>query len=368
MIAGAAALGVAGVAFMVGVSCLPDISTAGVAPFDGSSDGPPPSSGGFCGDGVIDFDAGEHCDPADAGLVGCTACQVTCDGGLLDPATDHCYFALAGNPKVDTAQTSCENAGGHLVTFASETEFASVLAWKKSDFWVGLQFDTAALAYRPIANVGEPGWSGRCEGCYAHVDAGAKNLPSALPDAGGIKATSCVLARGAVDSTWATIGCDLVTLPLGVVCEREPVGTTAHACNGGTCLSSRGARVRRYLYVSSSPGVTAQEAIDGCKGIGATLVVFETREEREQVARELLSFLPASPIPQLWIGLARVNGVWTWANGTSSDRYPSVWADQQPRGANTMFSWIELPASTYDTQLAHADDGTAKLPYLCELP
>ncbi len=351
---------------MTVASCLPDISTANVAPFDAGDTGTPPPPAAFCGDGVIDLDAGEHCDPADAAVVGCTSCQVTCEGGLIDPATDHCYFSLPPLASADNAQVACENAGAHLVTFASEAEFSEVLAWKAPDFfWVGLQLDPAIGGrYHALSNtVVEPGWSKICEGCYAHVDAGAPDLPRLFPDGGGgIRAISCVVARPSIEFPWQTLACDPV-LKYGVVCEREPIGVTGHTCNGGYCLSTRGATRHRYLFVNDS--VTAQAAADGCKGIG-TLVVFETHEEREEIARELLA-LQKSPPLRLWIGLSRVNGVWTWADGTPETKYPGEWGDNQPSGANTMYAWVELSSSTYDTQLAHADDGTGPYPYLCEL-
>lgn len=363
-------VGVTAPAFMAAVSCLPDISTAKVSPFDASGDlGPPPVTGSFCGDGLIDYDAGEHCDQGD-GAPGCVSCQVTCDGGLVDPVTDHCYFPLPATPAFASAQAACENAGAHLVTFASEDEYAKVATWKAGDrpkeFWVGLQFE-APNDFKAV--VAEPGWSGTCEGCFAHVDAGATNIPRQSRDAGGVKQTSCVLSTD-VATPWNTIPCDLGPIPLGVVCEREPPGTTAHTCGTvpGKCLATRGPSPGRYIYFSLP--ATAQEAIDACKGIGATLVVFETREEREQVSRALSSFLGTSPTPQFWIGLSRVNNgvnaVWTWANGTPATQLPSEWADDQPLGGT--FAWISLPGSLFDTQLAHVDDGGAKIPYVCELP
>jgi Lectin C-type domain len=364
----AAAVGLGAAAFMAAVSCLPDISTANVAPFDAGDTGPPPPQPGFCGDGVIDLDAGEQCDPADAAVVGCASCQVTCDGGYIDPATDHCYFGLDDSNNASNANAACENAGAHLVTFASETEFDEVLAWKKGDFWVGLQLDpSVAGVYHPLSNtVVEPGWRFTCEGCYAHVDAGLKDLPRFFPDGGaGIRAVSCVVALGFPELPWETLACDPV-LRHGVVCEREPIGTTGHACNGGFCLATRGPTGHRYLFVEN--GVTAQQAAIDCKSIGATLVVFETHEEREEIARELLAH-KSSPPPQLWIGLSRVGAVWTWANGAPETKYPSEWGDNQPLGKTVNFAWIQISSSAFDTQLAHADDGadTTKLPYLCEL-
>ncbi len=368
LILSAVALGVGVPAFMAAVSCLPNISTAGVAPFDAGDAGNPPTPSGFCGDGIIDFDAGEHCDPADGAAPGCNACQIMCDGGLLDPATDHCYLALPSVAKIEAARAECENTGGHLVTFVSETEFANVLAWKKADFWVGLNLDTVAAppTYVPFGStVMEPGWSRNCDGCYAHVDGSARDIPRLLPDASGPKPT-CVLARAAIDQSWVTVTPDLGVGQAAVVCEREPVGTTARFCNQPTCVATRGTPPHRYQYFPEA--VTAQEAADRCTSNGARLVVFETREGREQLARELASFLPPAPIPEIWIGLVRgKGGTWAWADGAPVTQYPLEWGDNQPSGANTAFAYISLSTSAYDTQLAHADDGTTPRPYLCEL-
>ena len=352
-------------AFMAAVSCLPDLPPAGLAALDAGGVAPPPNQPAFCGDGLIDFDAGERCDPADGGAAGCSSdCRsVTCEGGLLDDATDHCYFALPAQAKYENATAACENAGGHLVTFVSEDEFGRIAQWKDAGFWVGLQFENAALAYKPPPNVNEPGWSGRCDGCFAHTDAGAKDFAK-LPRDAGPRAFSCVVA-GAASEPWFSIPCELVTFPLAVVCEREPVGATSHPCNGQTtCLDVRfTAGASRYLYFATA--VPAQEASDSCKGLGGSLVVFETREEREQLAREMLTFLPKSPIPKVWIGLSRVNGAWTWANGLPVDKVPLEWADNQPRGG--FWAAISVSESLYDTELATVDDGTTRLPYLCEL-
>ena len=76
-------------------ACLPDLEIA------------PPSQPSFCGDGVINPDAGEECDPGpDASAAALLACPLTpapgcqvgncpSDGGTFafsDPASHHCYF------------------------------------------------------------------------------------------------------------------------------------------------------------------------------------------------------------------------------------------------------------------------------------
>jgi hypothetical protein len=81
--------------FMAIMSCLPDISPAKPAGFDGGGEGGvvvvPPAQ---CGNGVIELDAGEQCDPGEAGAIGCSSCQIACEGGFVDDTSGHCYFAL----------------------------------------------------------------------------------------------------------------------------------------------------------------------------------------------------------------------------------------------------------------------------------
>jgi hypothetical protein len=154
------------------------------------------------------------------------------------------------------------------------------------------------------------------------------------------------------------------------VCEREPVGATAHPCNGGVCMSVRSGK--HYLYVGTK--VWPKDAFLACKNVGATLAVFETHEEREALARELLSFLPKSPSPQIWIGLTRAaNEVsdasldgWTWADGKPVTGYPLEWANQQPSRGQWAYMQFSF-TGVYDTQLVVSDDGTQRLPYLCQL-
>jgi hypothetical protein len=133
-------------------------------------------------------------------------------------------------------------------------------------------------------------------------------------------------------------------------------------------MSVRGAG--HYLYVDN-PLATAQQAFDACQYLGAKVVVFETREEREALARELLSFLKTSPVPKIWVGLSRAsgfskNGAWTWADGGPLDAYPLEWANAQPNGGGA-WAYMALSLTTYDVQLVQVDDGTQKLPYICEL-
>ncbi len=374
LIFSALTVGTSGAALMTATSCLPDLVPATVSALETGPPSQPTSLPAVCGDGVVDLDAGEECDPGEAGAFGCEACKVGCeDGGLRDDASSHCYFRLSDNPSYEQAVLACENAGAHLVTFVSEDEYQRVFAWRRSPFWVGLKLDIAGggLAYEGLAR--EPGWSRNCTGCYAHLDAGESQFPRIGGRDAGIGSLGCVGAA-ASNEPWYTVPCDLSRfLPAGlsVVCEREPRGFTAHPCIGGTCATAR-TTGSRYLYIPIK--VTAQEALDGCRAIGAKLVVFETREEREELAKELLSVLPQSPTPQMWVGLTRATGSgidasssgnWAWANGAPMETYSLEWGDNEPKVGG--WAWMYLPASLYDTQLLHSDDGTSKLPYVCEL-
>ncbi len=356
--AAALALGAAPALVALAAACLPDISTAGLAAFDG---GDPPTPG-FCGDGIIDVDAGERCDPSEAGAPGCTAqCEIACDGGLLDPSSGHCYFSAPAAPRFESAKQSCEAAGAHIVTFVSDAEFGLVAGWKASDFWVGLLAtpgSAGVATYAAQVPPEEPGWSWKCDGCYARVPAGSRDFPKRDP----LSSRQCVFA-GDGGPSWLTDNCAGLNPAVPVVCEREPAGTTAHKCGGFGCLTVA-ATSHHYVYVgtASSPA----EAAAGCKGMGASLAVFETREERETVGRELDTFGGATTPLQLWVGLARGDGgVWHWADGAPQTQYPLEWSEGQPAGGS--FAWMRLALGDYGTQLLHSDDGASRLPYLCEL-
>ena len=107
----------------VASACLPDLAVIADtdAGFDDSG-APVP-----CGNGVIEADAGgitETCDPgADAEVKGCKSCQIVCEG-LVDPKTQHCYFAAGTDAKYLDALNRCKNKGGgaHVVTLGSSDE------------------------------------------------------------------------------------------------------------------------------------------------------------------------------------------------------------------------------------------------------
>jgi hypothetical protein len=133
--------------------------------------------------------------------------------------------------------------------------------------------------------------------------------------------------------------------------------------------------------------MTASKAAGLCSELSnppngaASLVVFgqddpsHAEEEREQVFYELLH-LPSvvagtTPEPtDFWIGLSSSStdaGVtWTWDDGHLEDYFPLPWGNHEPKAKEPgvrAFSLqtgttagYEAPATTYDTQLAHARD------------
>lgn len=361
-----------------------------------------------CGDGLLtlgqydggyaDLDAGEQCDPSnedgggDAGVIGCTRdCRVECeDGGVVDPLTRHCYFpqgsATSLNEGDESAEQRCEAKSAHVVTIADERERAFVLAnfggtlrvSFYTAFWVGLSLDLTRLALVTVDvdQLREPGWAPTCPGCYAPSNVADGSIPRLLGDAGG----SCVLEvdlKGV--GGWSQIPCSQLPAPgIPVLCEREPIGDLWQPCNGGICsrLSENAAR-KRYLF-SPTPA-TADEAEAACGDLGGSVVVFETRQERETLLQSLVSHFetlkaidPAATAPQeVWIGYsANEAGAFSWNADGGLDASP--WGESQPSAAagtsarayavlvNALFQPLD-----YDVQLAH-DDTDVPRPYICQ--
>jgi hypothetical protein len=364
----------------IAAACLPDISPAGIAAFQGGGDAAPPVEQSVCGDGVIDLDAGEQCDPGDGGGAGCTpSCAVDCpDGSLVDTRTHHCYFTIAQTVRQDQADQGCRDNRAHLVTFTSEAEYGAVAAWGNWDggAWVGLVRGQSPQAYVPSA-MDEPGWAvppeTRCDGCYAHVDAGETFLPALRGADGGRIIGPCVIGATTAGTPWYQFPCDPLVKIFTTICEREPVGTHLSPCAGNVfCLSEPATLgAKRYIYVPT-PG-TAADAEADCQGLGGTLFVADTREERDQVAHDLAPFAQLGPLG-FWIGLSSQSpGRWIWDDGAPDDgsKRPSIWGDQEPVPSVAVQpvaarAFMKL-STAYDTQLAHAAPGTQKMPYLCEI-
>jgi hypothetical protein len=376
-------------------ACLPTLAAIGQVEAGGGADAEStPFSG--CGDGFIETlddggDAGESCDPGDASVPGCEKCHFVCSGAIDDAG--HCYFLVEDTSRYSSAQTACANQGAHVVTLSSkrEIEFVSGLlsANDAGDdaYWVGLlasgNLAGSGTAAPWGAEADEPGWPGSsnpCPGCFA-VGADNDNAFRPLEDLdGGASALQCLVADR--DAGWLQASCTAGARTFKTICEREPVGQRQFFCGGAYCTTIP-VTVGRKRYVISIEQVTADEAYAECKaryGVDrGSLVLLETREEREQLIYEIRKRFtqPTS----FWIGLALTDGgAWTWDDGVADEETtrPRPWGDLQPNdaeiGAGRAFLSIPeepLKRVHFDTQLAYSDDGqgaAARRQYVCERP
>lgn len=371
-------------AVSLAAACIPDLITD---PFDAGTDAAP-DSGPRCGDGVIDPPA-ETCDPnsyADGGaqtILGCQSnCRVDCgDGGVRDPLNGHCYFVGGAATSLDDGDNSavevCKRSGAHVVTYADDVErqfvvssFGDVLkVGNNTAFWVGLSLDPAKLALVPPENdisIREPGWSPACSGCYAapNVDG---SIPRLVLDAGG----SCVLDVGAIG--WSQFPCSQIPQAIPVLCEREPAGDSWRPCNGGFCAQiAETAPAKNYLF--SFAALASTEARNACAGLGGSLVVFASRQERETLLRSLLLHYdilatndPSASAPnEVWIGYESDDaGIFGWDDDGGFSGSP--WGDNQPTPDASLpaRAYVDLNTDDYDVQLAHDDTDVAR-PYICQ--
>lgn len=357
---------------MVGLACLPDLVLSN-ADADAAQTNP-------CGDGVVDLDA-EQCDPgADDSAVGCTpTCTIDCDGGVVDPSTNHCYFWTTTTDTLDHASTYCTLTGAHLVGFADQDELSFVGPGAKNlpgapeggTSWVWLQktgnVNEAGLPtyYVPGAGgVDLPGWAASCPGCFAQADGG---------DAGdfayaGQNPQLCVLWKRGPLQGWVQQVCSVGANTVTPLCEREPPGAFSAPCNdGGTCIRvPRTLGVKRYELTQTASSF--DNARLACAARGGTLARFESGAEREEVIAEVARVIGVGG--DVWIGLSWDGdaGAWTWDDdGTPAPAaFPTPWADGEPsiaQGAAT----IHLELGRYDTRLARAQgDTTVTFRALCQ--
>ncbi|MBK6694484.1 MAG: C-type lectin domain-containing protein [Myxococcales bacterium] len=354
----ALALSVAGVALVCTASCLPDLQIDAAQP-------PRPPGEDRCGDGRIaaEGDAGEQCDPGDAGVApGCTAqCALDCADGVLDPATNHCYFREK-DATFKQAGAACASRGAHIVTFrdGAERQLASSLVSALS--WVGLTQEVASGGYAAAA-AGEPGFAAECPGCFAPGDGGP--FPRS-PSAPG----NCVADDGRAPS-YLLVDC---ASPLAVVCEREPPGAFGDQCSGGYCVAVPETRgKKRYLYVPVP--AAAEEAKGGCEALGGSLVLFDSASEREAVLAELqrLALLRSARLiaDEAWVGLAAPGdgGGFLWDDGRAESTRPPLWGVSEPRRAEGRAVVLIVPPTAVtdiSVQLARVVDERERRPYLCQ--
>lgn len=358
------------------VACLPDVS---IVP-DALEGGPAPGFRG-CGDGVIATlddggDAGEWCDPGEAGAKGCTAdCRIACDpDGGIDPKTRHCYFAIGPRTTYGDAVDECRRAGAHVVTIGStdEATFVDGTFDAGAGYFVGLVYDQAVSQAYASAAPDEPAYpgfpfTGPCAGCFGAgvdpADANGGAIPvSPLVDGGA--ASPCVIARG---GRWEAVPC-IGEVAIDVVCEREPVGRRIEACSGGFCFTLAATEGKK-TYILDVASSSAEEAPLACAQYGGTPVIFGSREEREELAHEILQLFTPDPELTYWIGASQDGGAWVWDDGlpvastnAGTDR-PPPWGDKEPAGAPR--AYMRIAAGAYDTQLAHADSSDRR-PTLCQ--
>jgi hypothetical protein len=345
----------------VGLACLPDLV---LSPVDADADAAQTSP---CGDGVVDLDA-EQCDPGagDAGF-GCTAtCTIDCEGGAVDPATNHCYFWATTTDTIDHAELYCTLAGGnaHVVSFADQDELTFVGPGTKSlpnapdgggGSWTWLEKsgvpNEAGLDtyYVPDSEGRFPGWAASCPGCYANADGG---------DAGDFAYAAqnpqfCVFWKKTPLQGWVQQVCTFTGNTVTPLCEREPPGSFSAPCaddGGNTCIRvPRTATTKRYELTATASSF--DNARIACAARGGILARFESGAEREQVVAELVRVLGFGG--DVWIGLAYV--------------FPTPWADGEPsvaQGAAT----IHWELGRFDTRLAIVQpDTTATFRALCQI-
>lgn len=352
------------------MACIPDLPD-GSAAQDGSPVIPPEGGKPYCGDGIIDFTAGEQCDPGPNGSAYCSSdCKVVCSGGFVWPRNDHCYYEIPlGAASLSEGITRC-GGSAHVVTFASEDELDAVVgAFDAGPFWVGLSFDPTANGYTSVHAL-EPGWDPACRGCFAHVQDPSQPLPG---DAG-----LCVEGFSDLTAPWQQYPCVTDAGARGkrlhVICEREPVGSGSRGCMdaGVSCLElAWTSGSKRYVYFHNSfPSDGPDASAEGtCTSLGGSLVVLQSRDEREQLWRAVGANQTQS---FLWIGLSLPEGgnEWVWDDDASMDAYPPPWGDGWPHAFGPSRAYLFQNGGTP----ARSDDTLARnttvqfFPFVCQLP
>ncbi len=353
---------------VVVLSCLPDL------------DLPPPP--GLCGNGAVDLDDGAACDPGDGSVIGCSAtCQILCEGGIVDDATNHCYFWTPPVISLDMAiQAGC-GAGGHPVSYVDYAELSFVASNAKNlpgaimgGSWIALekgQPNDAGYNTYYAPNLELPGWAASCIGCFADTDA------SDIPINNSVQ--QCVDWKRVLTSQWTQAGCTLglndggVQNTNAVLCEREPPGSFSAPCTddasaGNLCIEVPVTHTTKRYELAGTPA-DFSVAQTNCGTLGGALVHFETAAEREEVVAEV----ERSMSTDFWIGLIfdADAGAWTWVDGTPAPYvFPTPWGDLEPSMTTGAAAKIHIePLSSvlsYTTRLARAEDSSTVLPYVCE--
>jgi hypothetical protein len=352
--------------------CLPDLPPT-----------PPPT----CGSGIVDLEDGETCDPGDASAQGCNAfCQVQCEGGVVDDATNHCYFwTQPVVDSIDLANNVCAAFAAHPVSFVDTAELQFVAAASKGlpnavggASWTALEHNPSkndagdSTFYVTFSSPQLPGWAASCPGCFAYTDASDIPLPP------NNTSYPCVDWKHSLTTGWVQAPCSTVLSDAGtqtavsVLCEREPPGSFSTKCPDDavarTCIEVPVTRSKKRYDLS--PAGTFQFAKNDCATRGGVLVHFQSAAEREEVVAEVRH----ATNNDFWIGLYYDVGKsgWWWVDGSAAPAvFPTPWADMEPQvNADMYAAAIHFAApsepSAYTTNLAHATDVTLTLPYVCE--
>mgnify|MGYP005856187603 CR=1 FL=1 len=353
-------------ALLWAAACLPDL--APLPPEEAPPDDDASVVVRACGDGVVETlddggDAGESCDPGDAGTtLGCADCHVACPDGRLDPESHHCYLDAGPATSLAEARQRCDERAAHIVTVASARE-AALLG--DAGYWIGLlRSELVAGAYLSVTR-DEPGFP--CPGCFGvgADDAGA--FEPLDPDASA--QPNCLASVG---GRWAAVDC-AGDGGFAAVCEREPEGQRGQGCGGAICFTLPATAGEKTYVLFASPA-SADEAASTCAGYeGGRLALLDSSDEREQLAREVAQFLPAGPgnAATFWIGLRRVqDGTWAWDDGASEGQRAMPWGVGQPAGAGAGRAFLRLRTDVVDAQLAYAEDdaGVSKRAFVCQRP
>lgn len=353
------------------IACLPDVDRSPLHPDSGST--PSVTLVRTCGDGFIDpaLDGSvEECDPGEAGVVpGCSAeCRVVCEGGVIDPVTKHCYFRLPPQGAENDAVNACgSQQRAHVVTFASDDESAFVTDAGFRGYWVGLTYAGNLLGYQSAGfSAGEPGWnfpanSAACPGCYARTGTDKSSYFAPLGPDGGTP--DCVYADS--PQAWRHASCSGV-MPRDTVCEREPPGSRAAVCNGGICITlPKTQGQKRYLFVPTD--TAADDARVSCESLGGHLVIFDSREEREQLSREIYR-TTGDDGTTFWVGLSATDaGGYAWDDGQPETARPPLFGIDAGTTLSGARVFVALRGTNpVDQGLGHADVPASTHTYVCQ--
>jgi hypothetical protein len=392
LLAGAVSLGMTAAAVaVVGTACLPGLIAPDAGVDSGNCNGVP-----CCGDGIIEPQMNETCDPGSVSAPFCDRCSLQCptpDGGAsgTDKTSSHCYASLPGRSTEAEATTLCGRLGAraHVVTLVDQDE-ATFLQGGPLDvaaarYWVGLGSpafgDAGEVEYNSVRlTSGEPGWaaSSFCSGCYA-PGVGQEQALETVDGGRDAGSAVCVAANNA--TTAVAIGCNARSK---VICEHEPEGSRAQTCPSaasrlqGYCfdLIATAKPLKKHYFYSTAPGVAASVAVSRCTTFGGqgspsgTLVVLESGAEREQLIWELFQSGQFMDGLQFWIGLSAQKGdggvVSTWDDFRT---HPSVWGFAEPPTDTTQKLRAFLSVSSrFDTGLAQTpvSDSPNYLPFVCQ--